>query len=80
MSFVNDLKADEVLVHTISAERRYYKDAVTRDEDSEAYINKWIDAETNCLYAIYTKVNGGVESVAVTRDIFETVYKLLCDK
>lgn len=80
MSFVNELKAGEVLVHTISTERRYYKDVITREEDSEAFINKWIDTETNCLYTIYTKVNDGIENITVTRDIFEAVYKQLCDK
>lgn len=63
-----------VVIHNLSTKHGYYKDEMAWDEESDSYIRRWIDKDTNSIYNIVDEVNGEIESITVTKDIFETMH------
>lgn len=64
-----------VTIHTFSVRNGYHEDIIDWTEENDAFINKWIDKETNCLYSLILFPNDEPENVYVTRDIFEKLYR-----
>ena len=77
---LDDVSPKAITVHTFSVKNGYYKDAIEWTEENNAFINKWIDRETNSLYALILFPNGVAENVTVTREIFEKVYDCRCSE
>lgn len=67
--------SNEILTHIISTKHGYYKDVTERTEENTDLIDKWIDKTTNCLYMVVMYRDGEPESITVTRELFDTVYK-----
>lgn len=68
-----------VKIHTFSVRSGYYEDSIDWTEENDAFISKWIDKETGCLYSLILFPNDEPENVSVTRDIFRKVYKYRYD-
>lgn len=66
---------EEITLHTLSPKNGYYKDTVERTEENSALIDKWLDKSTDCLYMLIMYRNGEAESMLVTKELFDTVYK-----
>ena len=64
-----------ITVHTLSPKNGYYKDAIERTEENSALIDKWTDKTTGCLYLAIMYRNGEAESMFVTKEFFDTLYK-----
>lgn len=73
---IDEMKATEcITVHTLSSKNGYYKDMIERTEENSALIDKWIDKSTGCLYMSIMYRDGEAESVLVTKEFFDTLYK-----
>lgn len=68
-----------VKIHIFSVRSGYYEDSIDWTEENDAFISKWIDKETGCLYSLILFPNDKPENVSVTRDIFRKVYKYRYD-
>lgn len=74
-SLDEDIPPEEITVHTLSAKNGYYKDAIERTEENSALIDKWLDKTTGCLYMTVMYRDGEAESMLVTKEFFDTLYK-----
>lgn len=66
-----------ITVHTLSSKNGYYKDVIERTEENAATIDKWLDKNTGCLYMTVIYRDSEAESVLVTKEFFDTLYKHL---
>ena len=73
---LEEMQATEfITVHTLSPKNGYYKDIIERTEENSALIDKWLDKSTGCLYMSIMYRDGEAESVLVTKEFFDTLYK-----
>lgn len=73
---IEEMKGTEcITVHTLSSKNGYYKDAIERTEKNSALIDKWLDKSTGCLYMTVMYRDGEAESMLVTKEFFDTLYK-----
>lgn len=73
---IEEMKGTEcITVHTLSSKNGYYKDAIERTEENSALIDKWLDKSTGCLYMTVMYRDGEAESMLVTKEFFDTLYK-----
>lgn len=76
---LSDVLPRYVKIHTFSVRSGYYEDEIEWNVENDAFISKWIDRETGCLYSLILFPNDEPENVSVTRDIFKKVYKYRYD-
>ncbi len=73
---IEEIKGTEfITVHTLSPKNGYYKDVIERTEKNSALIDKWLDKSTGCLYMTVMYQDGDAESMLVTKEFFDTLYK-----
>lgn len=76
LEYIGEIKVhqDEIITFIISTNRDFYADVTLRTDENSDTIDKWLDSEIGCLFVIGTYTNGNLESIYVTKDIFDAVY------
>lgn len=67
--------SEEITVHTLSSRNGYYKDIIEKTDENAEIIDKWLDKATGCLYMTITYRDNEAESMFITKEFFDILYR-----